>query len=181
MKRFVHSPSIVSLLVALALVGCGGTTTKGPEANQGSAAAGHDHDHDHNHEHGDEHATEAAAGHSHDNAPHGGTIVDWGGGKYHVEFTVDHATQKAVVYLLGADAATAAPVNGKSMMLSLSNPVLQIELMPDPLDGEATDRCSRYQAQHEALGKVQEFAGTLSGEIDGTPYAADFAEEAHDH
>lgn len=157
----------VVMLAVLGVVGCGGTApvaTNEARKNESPAAdAGHE------------------AAHDHDHAPHGGTLVDWGGGKYHVEFTVDHGTQKAVIYLLGSDAATASPVNGTAMTLSLSDPVVQVELKPAPLEGEAPDRCSRFEGQHEALGKVQEFAGTLSGEIEGTPYAADFAEEAHQH
>lgn len=169
----------VGLLVSLALVGCGGTSPTDTAAKQDAAASDHDHKHADGSDH--DHGAGEAGAHEHGPAPHGGTLVDWGGGKYHVEFTVDHPTQKAVVYLLGSDAATASPVNGKGMMLSLSDPVVQIELQPAPLEGEAADRCSRFEGQHEALGKVQEFSGTLSGEIDGTPYAADFAEEAHDH
>jgi hypothetical protein len=34
---------------------------------------------------------------------------------------------------------------------------------------------------HDSLGVVQEFSGTISGEIDGTPYSGDFKEEPHDH
>ncbi|GAA4463602.1 hypothetical protein [Novipirellula rosea] len=34
---------------------------------------------------------------------------------------------------------------------------------------------------HEKLGVVQEYEGTMTGVIDGTPYSGDFKEEAHDH
>ena len=40
----------------------------------------------------EEHAHPGDHGHSHGAGPHDGTLADWGGGKYHVEFTVDHAT-----------------------------------------------------------------------------------------
>lgn len=35
------------------------------------------------------------------------------------------------------------------------------------------------KAKSVKLGVVQEFAGTISGEVDGTPYVADFKEEPH--
>ncbi len=38
-----------------------------------------------------------------------GTLADWGGGKYHIEFTVDHGKKETVVYVLGADEETPAP------------------------------------------------------------------------
>jgi len=31
--------------------------------------------------------------------------------------------------------------------------------------------------QHDKLGVVQEFAGSITGEVDGTPYAGNFKEE----
>ena len=35
-------------------------------------------------------SSEKPAHSAHGAGLHGGTITDWGGGKYHVEFTVDH-------------------------------------------------------------------------------------------
>jgi len=46
-----------------------------------------------------------------------------------------------------------------------------------PLDGEPQGKSSRFVGKHERLGKEQEFAGTVSGEIEGKPYAGDFKEE----
>ncbi|MCO8123365.1 hypothetical protein NHH03_16565 [Stieleria sp. TO1_6] len=40
----------------------------------------------------------SVAGHGHRAGPHDGTIADWGGGKYHVEFTVDHGKTQATAY-----------------------------------------------------------------------------------
>ena len=181
MRCFQKMTFGVSLLVSMALVGCGGAGQTDSAATKGGAAPSAAHDHSHGDEHGHEHAHEDEHSHDHEHAPHGGTIVDWGGGKFHVEFTVDHPTQKAVVYLLGSDAQSASPVAAKTVLLSLGDPVVQVELKPSPLEGETAERCSRFEGQHEALGTVREFAGTLSGEIDGVPYAADFAEEAHTH
>ena len=56
---------------------------------------------------------------------------------------------------------------------------MQFELVAKPLDGEAIGVSLRFLAVHDSLGVVQEFAGTINGEVDGTPYAGDFVEEAH--
>lgn len=115
-------------------------------------------------------------GHSHGEGPHGGVIADWGGGDYHVEFTVNHDAQDATVYILGADARSDAPVKAESLLLTINDPSFQVELNPLPLDGEAAGMSSRFTGKHEKLGTVREFAGTISGEVEGTPYAGDFQE-----
>ncbi|QDT37697.1 hypothetical protein [Stratiformator vulcanicus] len=121
-------------------------------------------------------------GHSHSDGPHHGAVADWGGGTYHVEFTVDHDAEEATVYVLGSDAKSAAPIDAESLLLSIKEPSFQVELKPQPLEGEADWKSSRFVGQHEKLGIVQEFAGTISGQVDGTPYAGDFKEEPHgDH
>lgn len=121
------------------------------------------------------------AGHAaHGAGPHEGVLADWGGGKFHVEFCVDHDKQEATVYILGDDEKTATPVKATSILLSITDPKFDIELAASPQEGEAEGTASRFVGKHESLGKVQEFAGTISGEIEGTPYAGDFKEEPHD-
>jgi hypothetical protein len=115
--------------------------------------------------------------HTHGAGPHGGVVFDLGGGTYHAEFTVDHPKQEATVYILGSDAKTAAPVKADKLLLSINEPQFQVELKAVPLDGEPKGVSSRFVGKHERLGKEQEFAGTVSGEIDGKPYAGDFKEE----
>ena len=118
---------------------------------------------------------------AHGAGPHEGAVADWGGGKFHVEFTVDHDKQEATVYVLGGDEKTPTPVkaaDGK-LLLNIKEPSFQVDLVAMPLDGEADGLASRFVGKHESLGKVQEFAGTISGEVDGTPYAGDFKEEPH--
>jgi len=116
---------------------------------------------------------------AHGAGPHEGAVADWGGGKYHVEFTVDHDKQEATVYVLGSDEKSAAPVKADQLLLSISEPKFQVDLVAAPLDGETEGLASRFVGKHESLGKVQEFSGTISGEVDGTPYAGSFQEEPH--
>ncbi len=121
-------------------------------------------------------------GHTHSGhgaGPHGGAVADWGGGKYHVEFTADHNKKEATVYLLGSDEKSPAPIKADKILLSIKDPTFQVELAAKPMDGEKDGVASRFVGTHDSLGKVQEFAGTISGEIDGTPYAGEFNEDAH--
>lgn len=167
------APRVTVLAAAmLGLAGCG-QPAPAPPAGAANQAAGDGHDHDH----------DDAAGHAHGAGPHGGTLADWGGGKYHVEFTVDHDAKEAVVYVLGADEKTPVPVRlaeGK-LLLTIREPSFQVGLVARPLTGETADAASRYAGTHESLAVVREFAGTISGEVEGTPFAGDFEEHAHEH
>jgi hypothetical protein len=123
---------------------------------------------DHGHEHG------------HGAGPHGGTLTDWGGGAYHVEFTVDHDKKQATVYLVGSDEKSPSPIEADKIQLVINDPMTEVELIAEPLEGEAKGTSSRFVGTHDTLGIVKEFAGTISGQIGGTPYTGDFKEEPHD-
>lgn len=113
---------------------------------------------------------------AHGAGPHGGTLADWGGGKYHVEFTVDHDKKQTIVYVLGSDEKTATPIKASKIMVNIIDPASEIEALAQPQEGEADGMSSRFVGTHDNLGKVQEYAGTISGEIDGTPYTGEFKE-----
>jgi hypothetical protein len=174
MKKFGSLLSAFCALTAMTFIaGC--QDTAAPEAaapsNTASAAA------EHGHEHGE---GEGEHAHGHGAGPHDGTLADWGGGKYHVEFTVDHEKQEATVYVLGSDEKSPAPIKTDMISLTIGDPGLQADLLPVPLEGETDGLSSRFVGKHEKLGIVQEYAGTMSAEIEGTPYTGDFKEEAHD-
>ncbi len=165
MKRFGISLALVAIF---GFVGCSKPSES--TATTSTKAAG-----DHGHDHGSE-------GHGHGVGPHEGTVADWGGGKYHVEFTVDHDKQQAIVYVFGSDEKTPAPIDAASIELSIGSPEMQVALKASPQESDPAGKASRFIGSHEKLGVVQEYAGTLTGVIDGTPYSGDFKEEAHgDH
>ena len=165
-------PTAFLLTSALLIAGCSSETSDTP-ARSAANSAEDDHAHPHPHE--------ADAGHSHDDAPHDGTLADWGGGDYHVELTVNHDNQEATVYILGDDAKTPKPVSTDKLLLTINDPKLQTDLLPAPLDGETAESCSRFTGTHEGLGVVQQYSGIISAEVEGTPYSASFKEEAHGH
>ena len=174
MTRPMGVTAVAILASAIYAVGC--SQAPAPARAPAKAAAakasahGHSHAHDHHHDHG--------------SGPHDGTLADWGGGKSHVEFTVDHDKKEAVIYVLGRDEKTAAPVktaDGK-LLLTIREPAFQVALAARPLAGEGDGTSSCYGGTHESLGIVREFAGTISGAVDGTPFAGEFAEQPHgDH
>jgi len=112
----------------------------------------------------------------HGSGPHDGTIADWGGGKYHVEFTVDHDKQEGTVYVLGSDEKTPTPIATESIELSISKPMMQVTLKAVPQESDPAGKASRFVGNHEKLGVVQEYSGTISGIIEDTPYSGDFKE-----
>ena len=162
MKRCLALAAILGLGVLFS--GCGEApapapaTAPGPEPTAGSG-------------------TPESEMHSHGAGPHGGALTDWGGGAYHVEFTVDHEKKEATVYILGSDEKTPAPIKASSIHLTINDPMTEMDLAAQPLEGEAEGMSSRFVGMHDTIGMVQEFAGTISGEIDGTPYTGDFKEE----
>lgn len=118
--------------------------------------------------------------HAHGEGPHGGALADWGGGAYHVEFTVDHDKKEVTVYLVGSDEKSPAPIKADKIHLVIDAPKTEIDLAAKPLAGESGGKSSRFVAVHDTIGIVREFSGTISGEIEGTPYSGDFKELPHD-
>lgn len=161
-------------------IGCGDAGPDESTAPQSETTSDSDHGHPH-HDEGDAGNRHAVEGHSHGAGPHLGTIADWGGGTYHVEFTVDHAKKEATVYVLGTDEKTPTPVKSESILLTIKDPTLQIDLLPVPMEGESDGKSSRFVGTHEALATVAEFEGTISAVVDGTPYSGNFKEERHEH
>jgi hypothetical protein len=169
MKRYGIS---LALLAIFGFVGCNNPAE--PKATTSTPAAD-----DHGHDHGEGGRDHSVVGHGHGVGPHEGTVADWGGGKYHVEFTVDHDKQQTTVYVFGSDEKTPAPIDAESIELSIGAPEMQVVLTASPQEGDPAGKASRFVGTHEKLGIVQEYAGTLTGVVAGTPYSGDFKEEAH--
>ncbi len=120
------------------------------------------------------------AGHVHGAGPHGGTLTDWGGGEYHVEFTADHDKKEATVYIIGSDEKSKVAIKAERIHLLVNDPMTEMELVAKPLEGEAEGTSSRFVGTHDTIGIERMFSGTISGQIDGTPYTGDFQEEPHE-
>src|SRR5207302_6909186 len=82
--------------------------------------------------------------HDHGPGPHKGTVTDWGDGKYHVEFTVNHKKQEATVYVLKGDAKTDAPIKADRLLLKISKPPFEVELKAVPQETDPKGKSSRF-------------------------------------
>ncbi len=175
--------SKLSLLVLIsAFVFMSGCESKTESAKTDSGT--HTHADGSVHSHGDGHSHDhGVEGHSHGAGPHGGTLADWGGGKFHVEFTVDHDKKEATVYIFGTDEKTAVPIDASEITLTIKDPSFTTTLAASPQDGDPEGKASRFIGNHDSLGVVQEYEGSMSGVVDDTPYSGNFKEEAehHDH
>lgn len=174
----LSSMKVMTFVTAVSLVVAAGCQQQ-PAPPVNTPTAKQTDDHGHEHPAGADHKE----GHGHGAGPHEGTLADWGGGKYHVEFTVDHDKKEATVYVLGGDEKSPSPIKTAdgTLLLTINEPSFQVNLQAAPLDGETDGMSSRYVGTHENLGIVREFAGSMSAELDGTPYTGDFKEEAHGH
>ena len=174
--------TLFTMFVAVAamalLTGCADSTGSTDAGSQQSAQASNT---EHSHDHGEGETDHSVKGHSHGAGPHDGTIADWGGGQFHVEFTIDHDRKEAVVYILDSDEKTPVPIDAVSVLLSINEPEFQVELAPQPMGGEENSTASRFIGTHDNLGIVREFSGTMSAEVDGTPYVGEFTEDTHGH
>ena len=169
MKRWMSLLSLSGLLLLAA--GCkDNTPAPAPAANGGAGTAAKP----------AESEAESSA-HAHGSGPHGGAVADWGGGAYHVEFTVDHDAKKVTVYVIASDGKTAAPVKASTIALRINEPATDMELKAEPIEGETDGKSSRFVGEHDTIGIVREFAGTISGEVEGTPYIGEFAEVADEN
>ena len=122
MKKFGGLLSAFYALVAMTFIaGCQEPAAPETAASSNTNSAAAEHGHEHTEGEG-EHA------HGHGAGPHDGTLADWGGGKYHVEFTVSHDKQEATVYVLGSDEKTPAPIKADKVLLTIGDPELMAEL-----------------------------------------------------
>ena len=113
-------------------------------------------------------------------------------GKYHAEFTVDHAKNQCMILVIGDDEKTPVPVAVQDLTLTTKDtktedgtavPSMTIDLVPqDEKDSKATT----FIGTDPGLGKVADFTGTVLGVVDGKPSQGEFSESgdgghAHGH
>lgn len=122
------------------------------------------------------HHVESTGGHEHGTGPHGGAVGDFGK-NHHIEFTVDHGEREATIYILGSDVKTAAPIKAEKLTLAIADPPFTVELKAARQASDPPGTASRFVAKHEKFGTVQEFAGKVTGVVDGQTLTGEFQEE----
>lgn len=151
------------LVMALAAAGCSKPGDTKPAANtSGAAKAG------------------ATTEHAHGTGPNGGVVFDLG--NYHAEFTVDHGKQQCTILFLGDDEKTPTAVTASEFTLTINETqtkdgtkveAMTVTMLPE---GAAEGKASKFVGTDPGIGNVADFAGTVSGEIDGKPAQGEFKE-----
>jgi hypothetical protein len=167
MLRFTMS-TILGLAAAALLAGCeqpGGDYKTAQQIKQENQAAGKPAHEDH------EHAAEG---------PHGGALVELGDEEYHGEIVVDGERPALVVYIVGPDAKTPAPIAASTVTV-VNEAQVPLELKAVPQEGDAEGKASKFELVDEAAVKPIVDAGFLHGalqvEIAGKPYRGEI--DAH--
>ncbi len=171
--KYAKNLGLVLLIGTFLAAGCKQDSPTGskPQTNKNQVATNSNKTDDHHQD-----------GHVHEKGPNGGVVLDLG--KYHAEFTVDHAKQECTILLLNGDDkdAKALPVAAKEFTLTTKEtktkegkvvPPMTIKMIPkDEVNGKA----SKFVGTDPGLGNVADFEGTVLGEIDGKPSQGEFKE-----
>jgi hypothetical protein len=121
-----------------------------------------------------------AAAHAHGAGPNGGVVFDFG--SHHAEFTVDHPKRQCTILVLGDDEKTPLSVAASSFLLNIQETKtaegkvvapMTITLQPVAVTEGKT---ATFVGTDPGIGNVADFAGTVSGEIDGKPVMGEFKE-----
>ncbi|WP_145248778.1 hypothetical protein [Aeoliella mucimassa] len=120
--------------------------------------------------------------HTHGAGPNGGVVFDLG--SHHVEFTVDHDAQTCKFLILGPDEKTPLPVAASEFVVRIAEtktadgtivePMTIIVEPVDPVDGKAAE----FIGTDPGIANVADFAGKVSGQVNGKPASGEFDESA---
>ena len=125
--------------------------------------------------------------HAHGIGAHGGVVFELG--KYHAEFTVDHAKKECRLFMLNADETNPQPIKVTANELLLTTKEtkskdgkliakMTIQLLPEKNDGRGTI----FIGTDPGLGSEASLAGVVAGMIDGKPSQGEFKEgQVHGH
>jgi hypothetical protein len=116
------------------LTGCGKTKTSAPPSGKAAVKP-------HHHHHG------ASRG------PHGGYVIGFDVEKYHAELTRDEKTNRVGVYILGDDAATAAPIEAQfvAIQAKVDDKPTYYKLPAVAQPGEPAGKSSYFELVSEPL------------------------------
>lgn len=160
LERCFVNRSLVLLLIATLIVGCGPTASTTP-----TTPAKSNEPPSHNH---------PTAG------PHGGPLVEWGEEELHLEVVIDHKTGSVTVYVLDEEVKKQVPITTDKLTLATSGtPSVTVTLTADPDEGDKATKgaSSRFVGKDDALKGDQLISGSVSGVKDGKPYTGKFKEK----
>lgn len=158
--KFIMPAILSACVMCVVAVGCSKSEQAAPAPTPGGAAP--------------------AAEHTHGTGPNGGVVFDLG--SHHGEFTVDHGKHECTILVLGDDEKTPAPIDATEFVLNLEETktadgtvVAPMTVTMSPVDA-ADGKAAKFVGSDPGIGNVADFAGTVSGEIDGKPAMGEFKE-----
>ena len=118
--------------------------------------------------------------HTHGTGPNGGVVFDLG--SHHAEFGVDHPKKQVTILFLSDDKKTPSAVAATEFVLNIQQTktadgtvVAPMTITMSPADA-SSGKAATFVGTDPGIGNVADFAGTLSGEIDGKPAMGEFKE-----
>jgi hypothetical protein len=109
--------------------------------------------------------------------PHKGAIAEWDeSDETHAEFTVDHKSKTATVYILDHEIKKAKPIAAKEITVTLKDPHVTFKLLASPEKGDPAGTSSRFIGADPALETEKDFEGTISAKVGDKEYKGDFKE-----
>ncbi|HEX5138221.1 MAG TPA: hypothetical protein VFY93_14690 [Planctomycetota bacterium] len=117
-------------------------------------------------------------GHAEHVAPHGGEILELGGGAAHLEIIHDHDGGNLTVYILGADLKTPIAVETPAVNLMTKEGTATVVLTA--IEPGADGRASAWTGAHEGL-KADPWDGRIRVKIGDKNYQSPLEGEGHDH
>lgn len=119
-------------------------------------------------------------GHGHEAhvAPHGGEILELGGGAAHLEIIHDHDGGNMTVYVLDADLKTEVAVEAPVVNLVTKAGPATVALTA--IEPGADGKASAWKGSHEGL-KADPWDGRIRVTIGGKNYQSPLEGEGHDH
>lgn len=165
---------LLSATVLVGLSGCGGQ--QGGEYRSFDAKKDTSHDAEHGHVHAHDH------GHGH--GPHEGDLIELGEEEYHAEVVFDEEKHKVILYLLGADAKSAVPIEAKELTLEMPGKDAPVShtLAAAPQEGDGEGKSSRFEITSEDLIEAFHHDPKSVGKFKVSIGGKDFTGEIkHDH
>lgn len=108
--------------------------------------------------------------------PHGGPLVDWGDGAFHLEVVPDRDAGTVTVYVLDRWAKKPRPIDAGALTLT-TDPETVVRLEPAPDAGDPAGRASRFAGRHPAFTAKSKLSGTVSGTAGGKSYSGDLSQK----
>ena len=167
--------NVVLLTGTLVIVaGCSSEETAYREFSETDLQAASENDHHEDAHHHEHHA---------EKGPHGGDLVEVGGGKYHAELV--HEGASVTVYVLDGEAKATVPIAASEVTINLKHGEKpeQFKLAASPIEGDPEGKSSRFVSSDVHLSEDLDHEGIearLALEIDGQSYTGHI-EHSHDH